>query len=162
MSWAQLLNYREAEMRCEGGGPSGTGTWRMRGSGVCVWGGCFTATVSPLLRAGILMRSVNECWHRWGCAAGEKQPPCPCRTAAAPHSKFHLTSNQSCSSFLSQISPLFLCLSSSFISDVFFFFSTLQHRGSVSAVFWKDSHVLACLVEPLLLSSGVCIQQWIM
>lgn len=56
-------------------------------------GGFFTAAVSLLLRVGILMRSVNECWHRWGCAAVEKQPPCPCRTAAAaaPHSLFHLT-----------------------------------------------------------------------
>lgn len=79
-------------MRGEGGGPSGTGTWRMEGGGGD-GGGCFTAAVSLLLRAGILMRSVNECWQRRGCAAVEKQPPCPCRTAAAaaPHSLFHLT-----------------------------------------------------------------------
>lgn len=50
-------------MRGEGGG----GQWnrhiedagRRRG-----WrGSCFTAAVSLLLREGILMRSVNECWH---------------------------------------------------------------------------------------------------
>ena len=123
MSWAQLLNYREAEMRGEGGGPSGTGTWRMEGGGD--GGGCFTAAVSLLLRAGILMRSVNECWQRRGCAAVEKQPPCPCRTAAAPHSLFHLTpgftGNVCPSFFLSQIF-LLLCISCSFISDVWFSF----------------------------------------
>ncbi|KAI4825465.1 hypothetical protein KUCAC02_021145 [Chaenocephalus aceratus] len=43
-------------MRGEGGGPSGTGAWRMEGRGD--GGGCFTAAVSLLLRAGILMRSA--------------------------------------------------------------------------------------------------------
>ena len=56
------------------------------------WGEVVSRLLSLLLRIGILMRSVNECWHRWGCAAIEKQPPCPCRTAAAAlHSLFHLT-----------------------------------------------------------------------
>ncbi len=102
----------------EGGGGGGDG------------GGCFTAAVSLLLRVGILMRSVNECWQRWGCAAVEKQPPCPCRTAAAaaPHSLFHLTPgftrNMCASFFLSQIFLFFLCVSCSFISDVFSFLSS--------------------------------------
>ena len=116
-------------MRGEGAGPSGTGTWRMEGGGGGGGGGdgggCSTAAVSLLLRAGILMRSVNECWQRRGCAAVEKQPPCPCRTAAAaPHSLFHLTHTKtSASFFLSQIF-LFICISCSFISDVVSFFSS--------------------------------------
>ena len=74
-------------MRGKGWGPSGTGTRRVEGGGGGGGGdggGCFTAAVSLLLRVGILMRSVNECWQRRGCASVEKQPPCPCRTAAAP------------------------------------------------------------------------------
>lgn len=93
-------------MRREEGGPSGTGTWRMERGGGGDGGGCFTAAVSLLLRVGILMRSVNECWQRRGCGAVEKQPPCPCRTAAS-HSLFHLTPgftrNMCASFFLSQI-----------------------------------------------------------
>lgn len=108
-----------------GGGPSGTGTRRMEGGGD--GGGCFTAAVSLLLRVGILMRSVNECWQRRGCAAVEKQPPCPCRTAAAaPHSLFHLTPgftrNMCASFFLSQIFHFFFFVSHVHLLVMYFLF----------------------------------------
>lgn len=100
----------------EGGGGGGEG------------GGCFTAAVSLLLRVGILMRSVNECWQRRGCAAVEKQPPCPCRTAAAaaPHSLFHLTPgftrNMCASFFLSQIFLFFFFVSHVHLLVMYFLF----------------------------------------
>lgn len=127
-------------------------------------GGCFTAAVSLLLRVRILMRSVNECWQRRGCAAAEKQPPCPCRTAgaAAPHSLFlftpRFTRNMCASFFLSQIF-LFLCISCSFISDVFSFLPS--DTGDLFLWSFDSCTVLVCLGELLMLSSGVCFQQWL-
>lgn len=60
-------------MRGKREGPSGTGTRRMEGGGGGGGdgGSCFTVAVSLLLRVGILMRSVNECWQRRECAAVE-------------------------------------------------------------------------------------------
>lgn len=111
-------------MRGEGGGwPSGTGAWRMEGGRRRRWS-CFAAAVSLLLRVGILMRSVNECWQRRGCAV-EKQPPLPQQDSSSSSSfdiPFDSRIHTKCVRLVLFVPDFpFLCISCSFISDAFSF-----------------------------------------
>lgn len=121
------------------------------------------ATVSLLLRVGILMRSVNERWQRHECAVEEKQAPCPYRTAAAAHSLFHLTPRftrkaRSPYSFLSQI---FFSFVSHVHLLVMCFSSLATDMGDLDLRFFDSNPVFQSASSShrlLMLSSGVPIQ----
>lgn len=131
-----------------GGGGGGDGGGRGGGGD---GGGCFTVSVSLLLRVGILMRSVNECWQRRGSAAAVEEEKR--KTAALPLQD----SGSSGSSFAIPFhSPLRMNVNVRlilFLSQIFFFSflpALPHHHHHHPSLFVSHFHVLVMFFPPSL------------